>query len=78
MAKILQLYASSRSPLGKTMSARATHLLQRWQLTVYKLSYDYDEDGLHEKKQRDLRRKLEVLKNFDPSTLRQNEDASVT
>ena len=60
------------------MSARATHLLQRWQLTVYKLSYDYDEEGEYEKKQRDLRRKLEVLKNFDPSSLRQNEDASVT
>jgi hypothetical protein len=52
------------------MSARATHLLQRWQLTVYKLSYDYDEEGEYEKKQRDLRRKLEVLKNFDPSSLR--------
>lgn len=78
VAKVLQLYASGRSETGKTMAARATHLLQRWQLTVYQLTYEYDEDGMHEVKQRELRRKLEVLKNFDPASLKQNADASVT
>lgn len=72
VAKVLQLYASGRSQTGKTMAARATHLLQRWQLTVYQLTYEYDEDEVREK---DLRRKLEVLRNIDPS---QDSDASVT
>lgn len=46
-------------------------------MTVYQLSYEYDEEGLHEIKQRDLRRKLEVLRDFDPNTL-QDEDGTVT
>ena len=77
VAKVLQFYAAGRAKMGKKISARATHLLQRWHMTVYQLSYEYDEEGLHEIKQRDLRRKLEVLRDFDPKTL-QDEDGTVT
>lgn len=44
---------------------QATHLLQRWQVTVYGLSYQYDEEGLHELRHRELKRKLEVVKAVD-------------
>lgn len=30
-------------------------------MTVYNLSYEYDQEGIHELQQRELRRKLEVL-----------------
>ena len=43
----------------------ATKLLQKWQTVVYQLSYEYDQDGMHEIKQRDLRRRLEVLRDMD-------------
>ena len=53
----------------------ATKLLQKWQTVVYKLSYDYDKEGQHEIKQRDLRRRLEVLRENDNSKkLREDED----
>ena len=51
------------------ITQRATHLLQRWRVTVYNLSYEYDEDGLHELRHRELRRKLEVVKAIDPADL---------
>ena len=37
-------------------------MLQKWQTVVYQLSYEYDPEGLHEVKQRDLRKRLEVLR----------------
>ena len=35
--------------------------MQRWQVTVYNLSYEFDREGLNEIKQRELKRKLEAL-----------------
>lgn len=51
------------------ITQRATHLLQRWRVNVYQLSYEYDEDGLHEMRHRELKRKLEVVRAFDPADL---------
>lgn len=34
-------------------------------MTVYGLSYQYDEEGLHELRHRELKRKLEVVKAVD-------------
>ena len=39
-------------------------------MTVYQLSYEYDEDGLHELRHRELKRKLEVLRDIDPAELK--------
>lgn len=33
---------------------------------MYNLSYEYDQEGLHEIKQRELKRKLEALTDFKP------------
>ena len=52
--------------MGQSISQQATHLLQRWQVTVYNLSYEYDQEGLHELQQRELKRKLEVLTEVKP------------
>lgn len=60
---------------------RATHLLQRWRVNVYQLSYEYDEDGLHEMRHRELKRKLEVVRAFDPADLVKgaaNQDGTLT
>ena len=38
-------------------------------MTVYNLSYEYDEEGLHELRHRELKRKLEVVKAIDPTDL---------
>jgi hypothetical protein len=61
---------------------RATHLLQRWRVTVYNLSYEYDEEGLHELRHRELKRKLEVVKTIDPAEILKdgsnNEDGTLT
>ena len=35
IAKVLQLYACDKAQLGQSIASRATHLLQRWQVTVY-------------------------------------------
>lgn len=48
-----------------SLISTATKLLQKWQTVVYQLSYEYDKDGQHEIKQRDLRRRLEVLRELD-------------
>lgn len=53
---------------------RSTHLLQRWRVTVYNLSYEYDEEGLHELRHRELKRKLEVVKAIDPSDILKSSD----
>lgn len=55
--------------MDSQITQRATHLLQRWRVTVYQLSYEYDEEGLHEMRHRELKRKLEVVKAFDPADL---------
>ena len=69
IAKVLQYYAGGRAVQDAKITQRATHLLQRWRVTVYNLSYEYDEEGLHELRHRELRRKLEVVKAFDPADL---------
>ena len=51
--------------LPAELVSNATKLLQKWQTVVYQLSYEYDQDGMHEIKQRDLRRRLEVLRDLD-------------
>lgn len=69
IAKVLNYYAGGRSGMDPSITHRATHLLQRWRVSVYNLSYEYDEDGLHELRHRELRRKLEVVKAIDPADL---------
>jgi hypothetical protein len=61
IARALQIYACNKPNYGKIVSQDATHLLQRWQVTVYNLSYEYDQDGVFELQQKELKRKLEVL-----------------
>ena len=51
-----------------SLVSSSTKLLQKWQTVVYQLSYEYDQDGTHEIKQRDLRRRLEVLRDMDKQT----------
>lgn len=41
-------------------------------MSVYNLSYEYDEDGLHEIKQRELKRKLEVLTDLNPKKFKKD------
>ena len=65
MAKVLQLYAADRADYGREISQKATKLLQRWQVSVFELSYQYDEEGLHELRHKELRRKLEVVRKSD-------------
>ena len=67
IAKVLQRYCGghARQDLGAHIVQKTTHLLQRWRVTVYGLSYQYDEEGLHEMRHRDLKRKLEVMKDVD-------------
>jgi len=54
--------------LPQDLVSIATKLLQKWQTVVYQLSYEYDQDGMHEIKQRDLRRRLEVLRDIENSS----------
>lgn len=67
VAKVLQLYAADRPEYGREISQKATKLLQRWQVSVFELSYEYDEAGLHELRHKELRRKLEVVRKSDKS-----------
>lgn len=66
IARALQIYACDKPRMGQHISQQATHLLQRWQVSVYNLSYEYDQEGLHELQQRELKRKLEVLTDLKP------------
>jgi hypothetical protein len=43
-------------------------------LQVYKLSYQYDTEGIAEIKQRELKKKLDVLKNYDADLHAQNRE----
>ena len=52
-------------PLPAEIVSSATKLLQKWQTVIFKLSYEYDREGQHEIKQRDLRKRLEVLRDLD-------------
>lgn len=71
VARAVTQYASSydnedgESQLPVETVSRATKLLQKWRTVVYQLSYEYDPEGMHEIKQRDLRRRLEVLRSID-------------
>lgn len=60
--------------LPKELVSSATKLLQKWQTVVYQLSYEYDKDGEHEIKQRDLRRRLEVLRDLEAGKNLNNEE----
>ena len=72
IARALQNYACDLPGMGQHISHKATHLLQRWQVSVYNLSYEYDEEGLHEIKQRELKRKLEVLTDLNPKKFKKD------
>ena len=69
MARAVTQYAAGGDLESEKLPAElvscATKLLQKWQTVVYQLSYEYDQDGMHEIKQRDLRRRLEVLRDMD-------------
>ena len=56
---------ASNGDLPTHLVSAATKLLQKWQTVVYQLSYEYDQQGLHEIKQRDLRRRLEVIRDLE-------------
>ncbi|CDW75299.1 cg9915-pa [Stylonychia lemnae] len=60
IAKVLSLYAKNLCGYPH-LANRALTIIQRWQAIVYKLSYKYDEDGYHERKQRDLREKIKQI-----------------
>lgn len=61
VARALQVYSCDKAKMGQAVSQQATHLLQKWQSQLYNLSYEYDEEGLYELQQKELKRKLEVL-----------------
>lgn len=74
IAHMVTLYAAGdsstdESEIPKYIISAATKLLQKWQTVVYQLSYEYDKDGQHEIKQRDLRRRLEVLRDMEKQAL---------
>ena len=54
--------------------SKATKLLQKWQTVIFQLSYEYDKDGMHEIKQRDLRRRLEVLRDTNGKKINEDDD----
>jgi hypothetical protein len=64
VARTLAIYATTKD-LTPELVSQATKLLQKWQTVVYKLSYEYDQEGQHEMKQRDMRSRLDVLRALD-------------
>jgi hypothetical protein len=56
----LSLYAHNLTGYPH-LSTRALNIIQRWQAIVYNLSYQYDKEGVHELKQRDLRERIKQL-----------------
>lgn len=46
-------------------------------MTVYNLSYEYDQEGIHELQQRELKRKLEVLTEMKPVARARQQDNEV-
>ena len=77
IANMVTQYAAGHSDSNddgafpKDLVSAATKLLQKWQTVVYQLSYEYDKDGEHEIKQRDLRRRLEVLRDMEKQALQE-------
>ena len=61
--------SAEEGDIPQGLISAATKLLQKWQTVVYQLSYEYDKDGQHEIKQRDLRRRLEVLRDMEKQAL---------
>lgn len=61
--------SNDNGEIPQAIISSATKLLQKWQTVVYQLSYEYDKDGQHEIKQRDLRRRLEVLRDMEKQAL---------
>ena len=47
-------------------------------MTVYGLSYQYDQEGLHELRHRELKRKLEVVKAVDHKDFMSRADAATS
>lgn len=78
IAHMVTQYAASETSGGedceipKTIISAATKLLQKWQTVVYQLSYEYDKEGEHEIKQRDLRRRLEVLRDLEKQAMQES------
>lgn len=69
IAKILSLYAHNLTGYPH-LANKALNIIQRWQAIVYKLSYKYDDEGFHEKKQRDLRERItQIGKRTDMSNV---------
>lgn len=60
IAKILSLYAHNLVGYPH-LATRALNIIQRWQAIVYNLSYKYDQEGIHDKKQRDLRERIMMI-----------------
>ena len=66
IAKVVSLYAHGKTEL-RYMQHTALTLIQKWQSIVYNLSYQYDKEGFHEQKQRDLRQRIQAIKARDQS-----------
>jgi hypothetical protein len=66
IAKVVSLYAHGKTEL-RYMQHTALTLIQKWQSIVYNLSYQYDKEGFHEQKQRDLRQRIHAIKARDQS-----------
>jgi len=50
IARKLSIYAKASKEIGmQGLTTKATHLLQRWQVTVFQLSYEYDKDEVQQK-----------------------------
>lgn len=66
IVKVVSAYAHGLTEL-RYLDGRALSLIQKWQAVVYNLSYKYDKDGFHEKKQRELRERIQAIKARDQS-----------
>jgi hypothetical protein len=57
IAKAVSVYANGATELNY-LEHKALSIIQKWQSIVYNLSYRYDKEGFHQKKQRDLRERI--------------------
>ncbi len=57
IAKAVSVFADKETELHY-LEHKALSIIQKWQSIVYNLSYRYDKEGFHQKKQRDLRQRI--------------------
>ena len=57
LTMVMHLYIENCTGMPE-MANRALNIIQRWQAMIFGLSYKYDKEGAHERKQRELRETL--------------------